>query len=258
MVILSLAACGFAANQAAKIKMEAASTEIADSTQTTGKGSGKLDLETLNNSPDWIAKLPQAETATQLFVAAGVGETTAYVSMHQKDDSGVWKEILTTPGCIGKKGLGKIKEGDAKTPVGEFHFNYAFGIADDPGCVFPYQKVTEDDYWSGDQRDGYHYNEMVSIKDLPDLNTEDSEHIIDYIDHYQYCMNISWNEDGEAGDGFAIFLHCMRPNKPYTGGCIAIPQKKVITAMQNVDKDCVVVIDTLQNIAPDYYKDWGL
>ena len=37
---------------------------------------------------------------------------------------------------------------------------------------------------------------MVSIKDLPDLNTDDSEHIVDYNYHYQYCMNISWNEDG--------------------------------------------------------------
>lgn len=42
-----------------------------------------------------------------------------------------------------------------------------------------YHKVTENDYWSGDVRDGYAYNQMVSIKDYPDLNTEDSEHIVD-------------------------------------------------------------------------------
>ena len=265
VAVISLTACGSASKQAAESKEKAASTEIVaasteivDGTQSTAAGSGKLDLKTLNDSPEWVAALPQAKTANQLFVVAGVGETTAYVSMHQKDENGNWKEILTTPGYIGKKGLGKTKEGDAKTPVGEFHFNYAFGIADDPGCVFPYQKVTEDDYWSGDQREGHHYNEMVSIKDLPDLNTADSEHIADYIYHYQYCMNISWNENGEPGKGSAIFLHCLGPNKPYTGGCVAIPQDKVITAMQNVDKDCVVVIDTLQKIAPDYYSDWDL
>ena len=40
-------------------------------------------------------------------------------------------------------------------------------------------------YWSGDPREGFHYNELVNIKDLPDLDLEsgDSEHIIDYIYH---------------------------------------------------------------------------
>ena len=229
-----------------------------NTSEATSKVEASVETASLDASPDWVDKLDAAKDADQLFVVAGVGETTAYVSMHEKDADGNWKQILTTPGYIGKYGLGKTKEGDAKTPVGTYHFNYAFGIADDPGCVFPYQKVTEDDYWSGDQREGHHYNEMVSIKDLPDLNTDDSEHIIEYNYHYQYCMNISWNENGETGKGSAIFLHCLGPNKPYTGGCVAIPQDKVITAMQTVKKDCVVVIDTLENIAPDYYEDWDL
>jgi len=216
------------------------------------------EAEELPDSPAWVASLEQAASAEQLLVVAGVGETTAYVSMHEKDADGNWKEILTTPGFIGKYGLGKTKEGDAMTPVGTYHFNYAFGIADDPGCALPYQKVTEDDYWSGDQREGYHYNEMVSIQDYPDLNTEDSEHIVDYTYQYQYCLNISWNEDGTPGAGSAIFLHCLGPYKPYTGGCVAIPKDRMITAMQNVKEDCVVVIDTLENIAPDFYEDWGL
>lgn len=216
------------------------------------------DIDQLAQSPDWVANLEQAQTADQLFVVAGVGETTAYVSMHEKDDDNNWHEILTTPGYIGKYGLGKTKEGDAKTPVGTYHFTRAFGIADDPGCAVPYYKVTEDDYWSGDQREGYHYNEMVSIKDFPDLNTEDSEHLIEYTDPYQYCINISYNEEGEAGKGSAIFLHCLGSAKPYTGGCVAIPEEEMVTALQNVDEDCVVVIDTLEKIAPDYYDDWDL
>ena len=32
----------------------------------------------------------------------------------------------------------------------------------------------------------------------------------------------------------------------------------MITALQNVDKDCVVVIDSLKNIAPDLWKEWDL
>ena len=216
-----------------------------------------FDITTAEDSPEFVGELEQAKDANQLFVVAAVGKTTAYVSMHQKDEDGNWKQILTTPGYIGKEGLDKTKEGDSKTPTGTYHFNYAFGINEDPGCsAFEYQQVTDDDYWSGDQRDGYHYNEMVSIKDLPDLDVDNSEHIVDYPVHYQYCMNISWNEDGEAGKGSAIFLHCLGPQKPYTGGCVALPKDKVITAMQNVDKDCVVVIDTLENISPELWKEW--
>ena len=35
--------------------------------------------------------------------------------MHEKDENENWKEMITTPGYIGKAGLGKTKEGDAKT-----------------------------------------------------------------------------------------------------------------------------------------------
>lgn len=220
---------------------------------------GVVDLATAPDSPEFVGKMKEAKKADQLFIVAGLGKTTAYVSMHQKDENGNWKQILTTPGFIGKYGLGKTKEGDAKTPVGTYHFNYAFGIAPDPGCTaFEYQQVTEDDYWSGDQRKGYGYNEMVSIKDLPDLNVDDSEHIVEYPVHYQYCMNISWNENGEKGKGSAIFLHCLGPQKSYTGGCVALPEDKVITAMRNVHEDCVVVIDSLKKISPELWEEWGL
>ena len=118
---------------------------------------------------------------------------------------------MQTPGLIGKNGLGKTREGDEKTPVGVFHFNRAFGIGDDPGCAIPYVKVDNDTYWSGDPRDGYHYNELVNIKDLPgdDLAIGGSEHIIDSPNCYQYCLNISYNEEGTPGLGFAIFMHCL-------------------------------------------------
>ena len=95
-------------------------------------------------SPEWVRELASANGASQLFIVAGVGQTTAWVSMHEKDSSGKWYEFMSTPGFIGKYGLGKTKEGDAKTPIGVFRFNKAFGIAPDPGCEMPYTQV--DDY----------------------------------------------------------------------------------------------------------------
>ncbi|MBO5566738.1 MAG: L,D-transpeptidase family protein [Succinivibrio sp.] len=210
-------------------------------------------------SPEWVAKLGEKNKASQLFVVAAIGQTTAYVSMHEKTADGVWRQIISTPGFIGKYGIGKIKEGDAKTPTGTFHFNYAFGIADDPGCTaFDYKKVDDNDYWSGDTRKGYKYNQMVSISDYPDLNKDDSEHLIDYLFQYQYALNISYNDTGVPGLGSAIFLHCFGDQKPYTGGCVAIPRNYMETVMKTVHKDCVVVIDSLANLSPELHKKWNL
>lgn len=222
----------------------------------TACGGEPKATETLVESPEWIATLGEERQAEQLFVVAGVGKTTAYVSMHEKGEDGVWREIMTTPGYIGKNGLGKTKEGDGKTPIGEFHFTKAFGIADSPEANIDYQKVTEDDWWSGDNN--YHYNEMVNINDYPELSQDDSEHIIDYTYQYKYAMNISYNEDGLPGLGSAIFLHCLGPYKPYTGGCVAIPETEMIKVLQHINPNCIVVIDSLQNLSPETWEDWGL
>ena len=90
-------------------------------------------------SPEWVAKLDAAKDAKQIFVVAALSEdaTDAWISLHEKQSDGSWHMVMTTPGFIGRNGLGKTREGDAKTPVGVFHFNRAFGIADDPGCAIP-------------------------------------------------------------------------------------------------------------------------
>ncbi|WP_155991179.1 hypothetical protein [Oribacterium sp. FC2011] len=210
-------------------------------------------------SPEWVTNLPAAkdENTKQLFVVAGMGmdKTTATVSMHERDKDGNWVQILSTPGFVGLNGLcpdEDHKEGCAQTPIGTYHFNKAFGIADDPGCQIPYVKVTDDTWWSGDDREGMHYNEMVDIKDYPDLVKDNSEHITDYEYQYQYCLNISFNEEGTPGRGSAIFLHCFGPLKPYTGGCVALPENIMKLVMQRVTEDCVVVIDTFENMGGSF------
>ncbi len=206
-------------------------------------------------SPEWIANLPAAEQAEQLFVVAGIGmeQTTAYISMHQKSEDGTWYQILSTPGFVGKNGLcadEDHREGCGQTPIGVYRFNKAFGIARDPGCAIPYIQVDDDTYWSGDP--DRQYNQMVDITEVPDLRMDDSEHIVDYEYQYQYCLNISFNEDGTAGRGSAIFLHCFGPQKPWTGGCVAIPENIMRMVMLNVREDCVVVIDTLDNLGGSF------
>ena len=90
------------------------------------------------------------------------------------------------------------------------------------------------------------------INQYPNLDTANSEHIIEYTRQYQYCLNISYNAEGVPGLGSAIFLHCLGPNKPYTGGCVAIPENQMKVVMQNVKPDCTVVIDTLENLGGSF------
>ena len=214
-----------------------------------------VNIQHAADSPAWVVNLPAAQEADQLFIVAAMGmdKTTAYITMHQKDDNGIWKQILSTPGFVGRNGLcldADRAEGCGQTPIGVYHFNKAFGIAADPGCALPYIQVDDNTYWSGDP--DRQYNEMVDIRDVPDLVMDDSEHIVDYEYQYQYCLNISFNEDGTPGRGSAIFLHCFGPAKPYTGGCVAVPENIMKLIMQNVREDCVVVIDIFENLGAGF------
>lgn len=168
--------------------------------------------------------------------------------MHERDEGGYWREVLTTPGFIGKNGLGKQKEGDGKTPVGTFRFTQAFGLARNPGCAIRYTRGNEHLFWSGDERPGMHYNELVDVCRLPRLDSRVSEHLIEYPVHYRYALNISYNEKGAPGLGSAIFLHCFGPKWPYTGGCVAIPQDKMLAVMRRVRPECKVVIGKLEEL----------
>ena len=209
------------------------------------------DIQHETESPEWVANLPAAKEASQLFVVAAISmdKTTAYISMHQKNDDGTWTQILSTPGFVGKNGLcadADHQEGCGQTPAGVYRFNKAFGIAPDPGCAIPYVQVDENIYWSGDP--DRQYNQMVDLREVSDLVMDDSEHIVDYEYQYQYCLNISFNEDGTPGRGSAIFLHCFGPQKPWTGGCVSVPENIMKLVMRQVRPDCVVVIDTLENL----------
>lgn len=215
-------------------------------------------VQQVTDSKDWVKELPSAkdDSVNQMVVIAcmGMDKTTATLTMHEKDEKGQWKQILTTPAYVGKYGLcadADHKEGCGQTPLGIYHFNKAFGIADDPGCSLPYTKVDDDIFWSGDPN--YKYNQMVNIKEYPELAMDDSEHIIDYAYEYRYCLNISFNEEGTLGRGSAIFLHCLGLVKPYTGGCVAVPEYIMKQIMQKVKPDCAVVIDTLENMTGNEY-----
>lgn len=208
--------------------------------------SNQVSAESYSDSPQWVKNLPVAQNCNQLFVVAGLGQTTAWISFHEKDALGNWREIVTTPGFIGKNGLGKVKEGDNKTPVGTFVIDAAFGIAEDPGCQMPYTQIDANYYWSSDW--DYKYNQMVDVRENPNFDKRNSEHLIEYNPNYIYCLNIGYNKECTPGRGSALFIHCLDSRRPWTGGCVALPEDKMLIVMKTIRPNCIAVIDSLANL----------
>jgi len=69
------------------------------------------------------------------------------------------KVLFVTDVYVGKNGLGKKGEGDAKTPVGTLRPLSAFGIKPNPGTTMPYIDVTPTTY-ACDENCEY-YNKII-------------------------------------------------------------------------------------------------
>ena len=80
------------------------------------------DMNDVEYSPAWVAALPQAKDATQLFIIAVHEKTTAWLSLHEKDKAENWHVLLSTIGFIGVHGLGEMGE-EGKTPKGSYPFD---------------------------------------------------------------------------------------------------------------------------------------
>lgn len=189
---------------------------------------------------DWVAELDAAKKTNQLIVVE-VDGTNASLSMYEKVD-GTWIEYIETEAYIGKKGIGKVREGDGKTPIGEFQFTKAFGILENPGTSLDYVQVDESYYWVDDEESVY-YNQLAST-DYVKMDWESAEHICEYEGVYNYVLAINYNENCVPGMGSAIFLHCTSQKMKNTSGCIAVSERDMIEILREIDKDCILIIDT--------------
>ena len=157
-----------------------------------------------------------------------------------------WQLVLETEAIIGRNGLGKTKEGDGKTPVGVFLFEEAFGILENPGAKIEYVQVNQSHYWVDDSTSRY-YNQFVSVDEV-ELDWKSAEHIVEYGDSYHYVLATSFNAERIPGAGSAVFLHCTSESGGPTAGCIAIPEVYMREIMRQVEPECVLIIDNVENI----------
>jgi len=145
------------------------------------------------------------------------------------------KYDIETIGYIGKNGAtNNKKEGDGKTPIGEFELGIMLGthqsVQNKNGLK--YKQITEEMYWVDDTK-SKHYNQLVNISTVP-KDWDSAEHLIDYPIEYEYLIEIKTNPNNIPGKGSAIFLHCSN-NKP-TAGCVAIDKVTMKKIIENIDE----------------------
>ena len=197
--------------------------------------------ETQTSAPQQskAAKLDCAGQTDQIVLVEYSGGSKATVSFHEKKN-GVWTQLASTTGYVGRNGIGKTREGDGRTPSGTFNLTTPFGIKADPGANMPYTKVTKYHYWCGTSGSEY-YNRLVDTRKVNRSAKSTDEKLINYTGYYNYCLFIDYNASGEANKGSCIFLHCTG-SKTSTAGCIAIPENIMKTAIQWVRPGAKIVI----------------
>lgn len=192
-------------------------------------------------SREAVRKYKDSPEVRQIVTVQYKGGSDAVVRLFMKDNSpsgrSIWKQALVCDGLVGKEGLGKTREGDNKTPEGDFGILTAFGIKPDPGTSLPYVDVTEDIWCCGDD---VAYNRIIDISACPHDNCQ-GEHMIEYSPEYDYGLFLDYNKECIPGKGSAIFFHCTGA-KPYTGGCIAVSEDDMVAIMKSVDCNARIII----------------
>ncbi|MBO6163555.1 MAG: L,D-transpeptidase family protein [Lachnospiraceae bacterium] len=195
----------------------------------------KVYVETV---PETTSAEPAASEKTVAETPDGsTAETTAAETEIVRQPS--WKKILSCTAYVGRNGIKKKREGDKKTPVGAFHITMAFGIKKSPGTAgISYTKLNKYYYWSG-ERDTY--NTFVDVRDLGRSSVA-GEHLISYKPFYNYSLAMDFNKKGVFKKGSAIFLHCTKPGRKYTAGCIAVAEKKMKKIVKNTTEKTMIFI----------------
>ena len=169
------------------------------------------------------------------------GDYHATLTIYQAKD-GKYENVFTCPALIGKNGPGKQSEGDVKTPLGTWTIGEAYGIADDPGSMIPYTKITDDMYWCATGSNAKKYNTLLYKSQEPDADYSEDEHLIEYPIRYKYLLDLGYNKAGAPYAGNAIFLHCWKDENYPTGGCVAVSEENMITILKTVTPGTSVTI----------------
>jgi len=180
------------------------------------------------------------DSVQQIMLVRYTGGCSAIVKYYEKcpEENNAWALVFEEEDAyVGKFGIDKTKEGDAKTPTGDLGVLFAFGLRENPGTALAYVDITPDTYACDE--DCPYYNTIVDIRETGhDCKGED---MYRFSPEYNYGFATDYNADCTAGAGSAIFVHC-KGEKAFTGGCVAISEENMRTVLTTADSGMRVVI----------------
>ena len=147
------------------------------------------------------------------------------------------KVLFVTDVYVGKNGLGKTGEGDAKTPVGTLRPLSAFGIKPNPGTTMPYIDITPSTFACDE--DCEYYNQIIDTAAVHHVCK--GEEMYSYQPQYNYGIATDFNKECIYPNGSAIFIH-VKGSKPYTGGCISFDEDRMVEILKNCDMSLVITV----------------
>lgn len=183
----------------------------------------------------WPYKAELLKSRQMIVVTAETTTSqTGKVTLYEKQD-GKWAAALTgIPVTLGRSGIGKIREGDGRTPSGVYKLGPAFGTALVPvNLKLEYKQTTRQDFWVDDPASAQ-YNEWVTYAGNPDLRWSSYERLQHPL--YKYAVVVRYNDaPAIPGKGSAIFLHVWRAAGYPTAGCIAMSENNLLRLMDRLD-----------------------
>ena len=202
----------------------------------TGVDCGEVNYDTCDVS---LQHYLTVDSVNQVIIVQHTDSTYVDVQVWVKDRSGdtpTWDIDISCRGNIGEKGMGKTRQGDEKTPIGDFGMITAFGIKPNPGTTLPYVDVNEYIYCCAD---AVAYNRIIDVRKV--RHRCRGEHLINYNPQYNYGFFFDYNKERKPGKGAALFFHCAG-KYPFTGGCIAVTEENMAAILCTIDINARLVI----------------
>lgn len=236
VITLAAAACGSFQNGKTNYKEALATAE----TPTEEK---VFDTDAAQARVDILQKYRLDDAVKQFMIVSHTEGWDANVWFYEKTDvNDAWTLVFDGEAYIGKNGMNKTKEGDSKTPCGDYEILQAFGILPNPGTTLEYIDITPDTFACDE--DCEYYNQIINVKETG--HDCKGEAMYNYCPQYNYGLTTSYNKENKYPDGSAIFVHC-KGQKPYTGGCIALDEKDMKVVLEKAEPGMRIYLD-------EYYK----
>ncbi len=199
----------------------------------------EVDTDNAQLRREYLQKYRFDDSVNQVLIVTHTEGWDATASYYEKlDDNDAWTLTFQSGAFIGKGEMNKTKEGDAKTPYGDYAVTNAFGILSNPGTKLDYIDVTPTTFACDE--DCEYYNQIIDTEETGHDCTGEEMYI--YSPEYNYGMTTSYNEENKYPDGSAVFIHC-KGQKPFTGGCVALDEEDIRTILTTAEPGMRVYLD---------------